>query len=306
MLAWELVGAVVGAGLASGREIASFFSQYGEWSWLGIILSVSMLFWLTNVQIPQGWHGRWPGMVWQTLLTLLLVVTGGAMLSGAGEVTAQTIPLRGAYWLGTAAAFFLAWLLVSRTAGGLAWVSRIMLCAMAVLIGLGFTLPPMRSAPVQEPDALEAILRSLTYGGFNASLLIPILGVNSDSLSHKKRAVRKSCLIVFLLLSVGNAVLLRHPVLLGEPMPYLRMMNQYGEMGFWLGASSLYLAILSTLTACLRGLNGRMVPIIGILLVSLLGFSGVVERCYPFIGGVCFAMLGVVKFLNCFSKSFQS
>ena len=93
MLAWELVGAVVGAGMASGREIASFFTQYGGWGMVGILLSVGVLVWLSDVRHPAPWHGRWPERLWQLLQTLLLIATGGAMLSGSGEVAALTLSL---------------------------------------------------------------------------------------------------------------------------------------------------------------------------------------------------------------------
>ena len=64
MLAWELVGAVVGAGLASGREIASFFTQYGGWGMLGVVLSVGVLVSLADVTLPSSWRGRWPERLW--------------------------------------------------------------------------------------------------------------------------------------------------------------------------------------------------------------------------------------------------
>lgn len=34
--ALELCGAMIGAGFATGREVAAFFSRFGLWSWLGI------------------------------------------------------------------------------------------------------------------------------------------------------------------------------------------------------------------------------------------------------------------------------
>ena len=42
-VAAEICGAVVGAGFASGKEIASFFSRFGRWSWAGIMLAVAVV-----------------------------------------------------------------------------------------------------------------------------------------------------------------------------------------------------------------------------------------------------------------------
>ncbi len=300
MLTWELVGAVVGAGLASGREIASFFSRFGAWSWIGILLSAAALIFLSDARLPERWQTQRPGIIWRTLLTLLLVVTGGAMLSGAGEIAALTLPMHGAYPLGMIGTFLLAWILANRTASGLAWVSRLMLGALAVLIGLGFTLSSAPAVRVPFESAPSAVLSGLTYGGFNASLQVPILAAAPQCCQRKKQAAAAAALVICLLLLVGNAVLLRSPALIDEPMPFLHMVGGFGKLGYWIGSASLYLAVLSTLIACFRGTQGRVLPALGILLISMLGFSSVVERCYPLLGGACFLMLCAAKLLKYF------
>lgn len=307
MLTWELIGAVVGAGLASGREIASFFSQYAAWSLAGIVLAVLTLVFLSDAALPGIWKSGWSKRLWRSLLALLLTVTGGAMLSGAGEVAGLTVPISGAYWLGMAGTLLLAWLLAHRTSAGLAWVSRLLLGVLALLIALGLTLPPMHAVHLKEISISSALLRGVTYGGFNAALQAPIMA-SAAQLPEKTRKRSALCAggIILMLLLLGNAVLLRHPALLSEEMPFIRMMNSFGAFGYYLGAVSLYLAILSTLTACLRGLGGGVLPVIGVVFVSLLGFTGVVEIAYPMLGGGCFLMLTAAKFTNSFRKPFFS
>lgn len=306
MLTWELLGAVVGAGLASGREIASFFSQYGNWSFAGIVLAATVLVWLGGTSIPQRWQGRWHGRIWQQLLWLLLAATGGAMLSGAGEVAGLVLPLSGAYWLGTFVTLGVAWLLAHRTAKGLAWVSRVLLGVLAVLIAAGFLLPPMQAVNLTAVHVPLALVRGLAYGGFNAALEIPLMSKAVGSPAEKKRSLLCAGVVVFLLLVLGNLVLLRHPALIGETMPFIRMLSGLGHAGYYLGAICLYLAVLSTLTACLRGLGRGWLPVMVVGLISLFGFSGVVEMIYPLLGGGCCLMLVTAKFTNWGSKSFLS
>lgn len=306
MHAWELVGAVVGAGLASGQEIASFFARYGKWGYAGIILAVGMLFFFADVHIPSVWQTRWPGKLWNTLLTLLLVATGGAMLSGAGEVAALTLPIHGAYWVGLLATLLFAWFLACRTLSGLARVSRLLLVGLALLIGIAFTLPPMKAVSIEQTSPVQALLRGVTYGGFNAALQWPIIQGMPAIAGQSRRSVRIAGLMILVLLIMGNALLLRHAALLGESMPFLRLMSGMGKPGYYFGALSLYLAILSTLTACLRGLHGSALSLAGILLVSLLGFTGVVEVTYPLLGGGCFVMLVAAKLTNYSAKAFLS
>ena len=306
MLTWELLGAVVGAGLASGREIASFFSQYGNWSFAGIVLAVAALIWLGGTSIPRRWQGRWPGRIWQLLLWLLLAATGGAMLSGAGEVAGLVLSLEGAYWMGLVVTLVVAWALAHRTAKGLAWVSRLLLGVMAVLIAAGFLLPPMQAVNLTAVHVPLALVRGIAYGGFNAALEIPLMSKAPCSPEEKRRSMFYAGMVVLLLLLLGNLVLLRHPALIGETMPFIRMLSGLGQAGYYLGAICLYLAVLSTLTACLRGLGRGWLSVLTVGIISLFGFSGVVEMVYPLLGGGCCLMLVTAKFTNWVSKAFHS
>lgn len=306
MLTWELIGAVIGAGLASGREVASFFSRFGHWSWLGIIAAVIMLVLLANTGFPVIWRNRWPERTWRILLSLLLIATGGAMLSGGGEVAALVLPIKVARWMGIGFTLLLAWFLAHRTKAGLAWVSCILMMVMTVLIILGLTLPPMRAVPLYDVGLLPAVFKGIAYGGFNAALQHAVLSNAKKETQSSGNAVLRAALVIGILLMLGNLVLLRHSALLSAPMPFVMMLRRFGQAGYLLGACSLYLAILSTLTACLRGLGNSTVPLICIVAVSLLGFSGVVEGVYPLLGAGCFLMLAAGKFMNSYQRTFHS
>lgn len=298
-LPWELLGAVVGAGLASGREVASFFGRYGAWGFAGVALAAGTLLLLGSTELPGSWRGRWPERLWRVLLTLLLVATGGAMLAGAGEVAALVLPAHGAYWLGMAGTLLLAWTLARRTVTGLMWVSRAMMAVLAALIVLGLLLPPMQAVALTEASIPAALLRGVTYGGFNAALMQPVMA-NASALPQKerKRSLLLACALTAALLTAGSAVFLRHPALLGESLPFIRLMGQWGRTGYWLGAAALYLAILSTLTVCIRSTGGGWLATAGIVLVAMLGFSGVVDAAYPLLGGGCAALLLAARLKN--------
>lgn len=307
MLMWELLGTVLGAGVASGREVASFFSRYGAWSIPGIILACCTLMLLANCKLPQSWKSKWSEKLWRILLSALLIVTGGAMLSGAGEVAALLLPLKAAYTIGIVGTLALAWFLAHRTQSGLAWTSRAMLIVLASLIVYGIFLPRDQAA-VLPPHALpDSVIHAVAYGGFNAALLVPVLE-NSRRTSNrqKKTAILSVGLIFMLLLLAGNAVLLRHPILINEPLPFICLMQRIGKNGYYLAAASLYLAILSTLTACFRGMGHRWYAAAAITAVAMLGFSGVVEVAYPVVGFACLCLLVAAKFTNCFRKPFQA
>lgn len=307
MLTWELLGTILGAGIASGREIASFFAGYGRWSLLGVAIAGGMLLFLANNELPHSWDGDWRGQLWKLLLSVLLIVTGGAMLSGAGEVAALVFPAYGGYWIGTAATCILAWMLAHHTTAGLAWTSRGLLTVLTLVIIIGLRQPSERAAVLPASFFPAGILRASAYGGFNAALLLPVLeqkGVMSPL--QRKRAIRNAGLLFVVLVLAGDAVLLRHPVLSREPLPFVYLLKQAGKSGFYLGAASIYLAILSTLTACFRGLGRRWYAPAGIFGVTLWGFNGVVAVAYPLVGTMCLCMLATAKFVNSSRKAFQA
>ena len=39
-----ILGSFLGAGFVSGREIASYFSVFGKYSWIGVIIAILLIF----------------------------------------------------------------------------------------------------------------------------------------------------------------------------------------------------------------------------------------------------------------------
>lgn len=290
MLTWELLGAATGAGLASGREIASFFGRYGAWGYGGIVLATLAMAWLAGARIPPAWMGRWPERLWQVLNDLLLMAVGGAMLAGAGELSARLLPGLWPRCCGMAATLLMAWLLARHTTGGLAWVSRALLAGMTVLLLLALRLPQMR-AGLTAADVPGVFLRGMTYGGFNAALLQPLLACRQGT--ECSGALRRAALLMAALLTLGQTVLLRHPAAMAQPMPLMYLASAMGDLVQAVSVLCLYLAILSTLAACMRSLGFRGFP--GICLSAALGFTGVVDAAYPLLGGGCAVMMAAMR-----------
>ena len=81
-------------------------------------------------------------------------------------------------------------------------------------------------------------------------------------------------------------------------MPFIHLMAAYGRAGYALGGAAMYLAVLTTACASLRGLwtlgagrRWRMISAAGMLLCSAVGFTGVVEKAYPMLGAGCLGLL---------------
>ena len=250
--------------------------------------------------VPVAWRDRFAGRVWQGMFIALLAATGGAMLAGAGEIAALTLPLHGAYWMGMLSTLCLAWWLSERELTWLAHISQGLTACLLAMMALGLALPRMRGVWVTDaPDWAmlpTSLLRGLCYGGFNVALASPVLDETATCLTprERRRCVGQISVILGALLALGNGVLLRHPALLGAALPYVELLGVWGRWGMYLGAWSLYLAVLTTLVACLRGLMELLKRRWSLCLpigVALLGFAGAVDGLYPLLGGGCFLLL---------------
>ena len=314
-VAAEICGAVVGAGFASGKEIALFFSRFGVWSWAGIATAVAVVGAVCLgvmrcpgvAGMPLCWQGRVPGLMWTALFTGLMAATGGAMLAGAGEVAALLLPVRGAYWLGAAATLGLAWMLAGRKLQVLPMVSRALILCLAAVVVLGAALPRREAALLHTASRAQlpaGLVCGACYGGFNVALACPAAADGAAlTARQRRRCTGMVCLALGLLLGCGNLVLVRSPGLQGEALPFIRMLAPAGKAGYYLCGAALYLAALTTLAAALRGLRallGRKYPAgaAALAVLSLGGLERLVARVYPLLGAGCLMLLALAMWQN--------
>lgn len=316
------VGAVVGAGFASGREIIRFFSRYGPFSWIGIVLasaSVGFFAWMlmrrareagadSLSRLSNAYLGR-AGIAGTIAFTLLLSITGGSMTAAAGELGALTLPVHGAYWIAFFATLILSLLLTHRSLSPLAFISFLLIPVLTLAFLMCLVLPKGEAA-TQEAllpawrKILEAVLLGLSYSAMNITLAAGVLCELGQGLNRKNAAWTAVFLGLALLalLSLGNTVLLRQPELVSAALPMVMLLNKFGKLGFWLAAAGLYLAVFTTLMAAARSffniVDACGHAFIGLavtgglfLLVGVVGFSRLVEAAYPILGFVCLFLL---------------
>lgn len=302
----ELCGAVVGAGFASGREISAFFARFGVWSWAGVLTAGGVMGWICLgllrrpgvAGMPYVWQGRWQARLWRGMFTALLVSTGGAMLAGGGEIAALMLPLRWARIIGLAVTMLLGWHLAGGESKSLTGVSRgLILCLLGVVLA-GLFLPARRAVRVTPTGGPEGIALGLCYGGFNVALAAPVVAAWGKRLpeGEKRRCACGLAAVLTALLACGNGVLLKHTALADEQLPFVMLLSPWGKWGYMLAAGALYLAALTTLVACVKGLAallGRRLPLsmIAMAALSLGGLEEIVGVAYPLLGGGCFLLL---------------
>ena len=147
------------------------------------------------------------------------------------------------------------------------------------------------------------------YCGMNMILSSSVLSETGGMIPHNRRkAVAFLSAAVFGgLLALCNQALLPHAEEMGAAsLPTVFLMKAYGKFGFYYSAIVLYLAVITTLIAVLRGMNTVLKPFTpysalfsGMLVAaaSLIGFQEIVKTAYPALGWAYLFWLGLNYFI---------
>ena len=303
-----LLGAFIGAGFASGREIMRFFTRYGPLS-VPLILLTGML--ITGV-IRHGLcgggllpvHTFLPGRI---AMLLLFLAAGGGMAAAAGELWALTVPLRNARGIGLLLSLFLCLLAAGKPESALPLLSYLLLPVLLLALMLCLRAPAPESAALllpAPPDILCAVIGCFSYAGLNGVLALGILNKAGHGCSRRKNcrcAVWAGGIITGLLLLFDRALQPHAAELRDAPLPLVQLLRVYGIEGYYLAAAALYLAVITTLIAVLRTLRDEAAvflprfafPVVGLTVaaVSLCGFERIVAVAYPALGLIGYVLL---------------
>ena len=319
--ALALLGGIVGAGFASGREIVRFFAAHGAMGFVAIVSALAALSALLVV-LPErllscgqsglsglcaARFGPRVGGVCAALFFLLSAVTGGAMLAACAELSALVLPIRPAYAVGFGFTLLLAVLLAAFEARGLALVGGA-LCALLPVLLIRLMLLPEGEAcffPAGPPDlVLRAALDGALYAALNTAMMAGALPMLLALSPRKRRACAALLALLFgLMLTLGMLVCQKHfQSVAMQPLPFVWLSRSLGAGGYLLVALCLYAAALSTLCAMLcaaanllpRALSGGGRLALSALLcaaLALIGFGRIVQSGYPVLGALCAALL---------------
>lgn len=307
-----ILGAMIGAGFASGREIMAFFTGYGPFSW-ALVLLAGMGMTAVIYRIMQKSRGDLSGLfprgrgggIARGLMFLLLSAAGGGMTAAAGELTALVLPIHHAEALGMGTGLLGCLLLSHWSMNALSSMGRILLPLLLIAFLLCIRLPH-EAQPLPPPTAWEMILGVIGaagYAGFNGMLSAGVLcqaGAACKKRGKCRLAAWSGGAIMGMLLLGNGALIPKGTVLAGEALPMVVLLRAYGKAGYYLSAGVLYLGIITTLIAVLQGMrsmlmgwcsfpNGAAFCICA--LAALMGFEKIVSSVYLALGLLCLLFL---------------
>lgn len=330
-IAAAFMAVVIGGGLASGNEILQFFTSFGSWSYLGVLVS-AVLFGFLGMQVARagarvnaGSHkevlgyllGIRLGWVFDIVLSFFLFGVGVAMLAGSAATFNEQFglaPLVGGALMATVVAATLC----LNLRGIVNAISLVMplLVAMVLLVTLySATMGDAELAELEQvatgfPQAAPHwLISAVLYASFNIAVGFPILCLLGGASKGDSRGSGLGGLLgglglgaLIILLNIGLFTNLNH--LVGVEMPTLALASRISPVLGTLMSAVLLCMIYSTAVGMFMAFSSRFATagthrfrLISAatcaigLALSFAGFTTLVGTVYPLLGYLGFALI---------------
>lgn len=299
MLAFSFIGALMGAGMASGKEVAIFFENANLFS---IILSSFFIALFSYFYFSIGSYsngnsvscifGKYSDIVYQIIRIMNLVFLG-SMLGGAESFVLEIFSIHGgAFIFGTIALilYYLKNKILKKV-----FLTVIPLSLLTLLI-LFFTNHKNIIGTIK-------IIFPLSYVTMNVSSAGLFSSTYSKGLN--KVEILLSSSLVFILLA--TIMLVVKSSIIGYencqlPLYSVSLDTKFKYLCIFMLAGSIITSATSSLTLSINSKN-HLSPIISLciaLLISSIGFTNIIRYCYPLLGafGLCITSFTIAKVIS--------
>ncbi len=330
-IAATLVGTIVGAGFATGKEIMQFFGRFGAWGTIGALLAGLVFMGLATKVLVLAHHyqtqsfrefnkvlfGPKLGGLISVLTTLMMIGVTAVMLAGSGALFHEQFGFP--TLVGIFLVMILCYVFLQKGLKGVFAVNSIVIPIMVlvVLTLAGLRVPSLSMAQILplKPDSFSwhFILSALTYVAFNLvttqAVLVPIGKEVSDLKTLKRGGILGGLLFAVCLLG-GHLVLRTLTDANAYAIPMAALAQTIGPTVLILIICLIFGEILTTYVGNIFGLLRQLQTygklselsiVLGLLLmtftISLFDYGTLIESLYPFFGefGLVFAIFLIFK-----------
>lgn len=318
-VAFTYMGTIVGAGFASGQEILRFFTLYGRYAALTIVLATLLFIWLgikvmllakdvgassyedLNKVLFGVVIGRW--ISW--FMMLILLGTSAVMLAGAGSLFEEQLSF--SYQSGLLLTLILAYLVLTNGIHAIMHVNSIVVPLMitfTLIVVWHTSLIPNQTGWLRitsDYSFSQIWFSPILYTAFNLAgaqaVLVPLSSTIKDRSVLYWGGIFGGIGIGFLLLSAHYALSAQMPGIQQFEIPMGHIIQRLGRSMQMMYTFVIFGEIFTTYIAGLYGLtlqlqqNTRIHPQILLIfllifsyVVSQLGFSVLLSTLYPLFG----------------------
>ena len=330
-IACIFIGTVVGAGLASGKEIYQFFSIYGMKSFLGIVLCFFIYVLIGNLIFDVCSKNKLssynllinevcpkvPAKILNISTGLYYFFSSSIIFAASGSIINQFFSVH--KFFGIILMLLFTILILKFSMKGITLINSISVPIMISVIFIMFILFELFSDPIniQIPVISDIeneirihnniILSSILYGGFNilsASGILAPLAVEHRKKDFKNGMLIGAFLLVLISLIINYLILVNMPYVAKYDIPILYISKIFGKclqiiilVLIWLEMLSTQLSSVYSLAKSISNkFNFSLFKcVLGIILlslpVSIFGFAKLILIFYPFFGFLSFIFM---------------
>ncbi|WP_318504989.1 GerAB/ArcD/ProY family transporter [Bacillus sp. T3] len=313
------VGTVVGAGFATGKEILEFFSRFGFFGFIGILISGLLLIFLGSkllrLSAKVGAHsyqefneylfGHFFGRLINIMTLLMLLGVCAVMLSGAGAVFQEQLNLPKTVGLIVTICLSILVLLIGMR--GLfvvnIFVVPLMISFSIFLMFKSVQLPQFTEQLMYIPhiaDGWKAVVTPFSYAAFNLFLaqavLVPVATEIQDDDTVKWGGMLGGIALTLILLC-GHFVLIMLPQVETYEVPMAIIVKNIASGLYWIYVFIIYGEIFTSVIGNVFGLERQLrnylsLPSIAIIccifistyFISLVEYGELLSYLYPLFG----------------------
>lgn len=320
------VGTVVGAGFATGREIVEFFSRFGIFGLIGILMSGYILIYmgsklmllaasigaLSYEQMNEYLFGKFFGKIINLLMLVMLLGVCSVMLSGAGAVFEEQLGLTKSFGILLTIGLSLAVMIVG-IKGIFAvntFVVPMMILFSFILFSLSAKLPGFTEQVAFIPyveDGWKAVIAPFSYTALNLALaqavLVPVAAEIKDANTVKWGGILGGIALTMILLS-SHLTLIMLPGLEAFDIPMAVIMKKLASGLYWIFVLVVYGEIFTSVIGNIFGLERQIqkyiklptMPVVLFLfficyLISMVHYGTLLSILYPVFGYISLAFI---------------
>ena len=329
-----IIGTLIGAGFASGREIYLFFFRFGKIGILGIFLSsimTGLIIYFTlklaiNKEIDNydeilrecNTKHSIVNFFIKGIVTIFLLVSFYVMIAGFSAYIKQAYNISN--YISSTIFSIVIYIILKRNIQGMMKINTILVPIILILIiFLGFkNLPYILSKPeiTTFENCNNWFIYSILYASYNSIILIPVVITLRKYIFTKQKikyvSIISTALIIILALCIFGLLLKGNMYTKNLEMPLLAIISEYGDLlkGIYgiVIVISIFTSAISVGYSFLENVSNEktykmnlIIICVSGVVVSNIGFSALVQNLYPIFG-----VIGIIQLLFIFKMSLKN
>ena len=322
-----IIGTLIGAGFASGREIYLFFLKYGKLGQIGIVISgifTSLIIYLVLKKVREKQINNYSDLLEvinprnkkmnkniHIIVNIFLLISFYIMVAGFSAYIKQAYQFP--TYLSSAFFVLICYIVFQKSLQGMMKINSYLVPFLLLLIlYLGIKNIPylIESKALIEIETRNSgfIISSLLYASYNSIILIPVLVTMKKYISSKEEinliSIFSGLLMIILSFAIYGLLLKGQFYVKELELPLLEITLEFGKIfqyiyGFVI-IVSIFTSAISTGYSFLENIskdkreykrNLVIMSIVGIF-ISNIGFSNLVQILYPLFG-----LLGLIQII---------